>query len=100
MELTYGGMFEKHLAEQISGGGEIPRMVTLVNIFQGTDIGSRYSEFRNWVQGTSFSCMFCDDTFVPNPDKIKETNLVVCGRCRRKCKEYREYTDEGPAIEI
>lgn len=81
---TYRELFEVAIGTSIATYGELWRIVTLVNIYQGTDEIARRYAFEGWVEGASFSCGRCRETFTPETDGLEEDAAVICERCRKE----------------
>ena len=76
--------------DEIAVGGDVHRMVALVNMWQGNDPGAWQSEFDNWVHHESFTCENCHRVIshfvhpVAAPKQaIEEDSLVLCRSCLR-----------------
>jgi DNA-directed RNA polymerase subunit RPC12/RpoP len=83
-ETTYRELFEEAIGKSIATYGELWRIVTLVNIYQGTDEIARHCAFGGWVEGASFSCGRCREIVTPDGGEIEEETAVVCEQCQRK----------------
>jgi len=83
-ETTYRELFEEALGKSIATYGELWRIVTLVNIYQGTDEIARHYAFEGWVEGASFSCGRCRKIFTPDPGAVEEDAAVICERCTKE----------------
>lgn len=83
-ETTYRELFQEALEESIATYGELSRVVTLVNVYQGTDPIARHYAFGDWIDGASFSCGLCGRTFTPEPDEVEEDAAVLCEGCTKK----------------
>jgi hypothetical protein len=81
---TYRERFEQSLEEDIAAGGDVSRMVTLVNIYQGADSTARHFAFREWLDAASLSCGRCAiaSTLMKTED-IEEDDEVLCDWCRK-----------------
>lgn len=80
---TYRELFQAALEEWIAEGGDVGRLVTLVNIYQGQDPVARQIEFREWLDWAPFFCEQCARAFAPDPDAVGEEDYVLCSR--RSC---------------
>ena len=78
--VTYGELFKQALEEQIAAGGDVGRMVTLVNAYQGTDSVTRHFAFRDWLDASGW------DHSPPGP----ELPADVVGNTRTKYVEAYE----------
>jgi hypothetical protein len=80
---TFRELFETWLEESIAAGGEIRRMVALVNIYQGADPTGRHAEFRDWLAETSLLCGRCQQPSKPMRAECEEDDPVLCDWCWR-----------------
>ena len=80
---TYGELFKAALEEWIESGGDVSRIVTLVNIYQGNDPVAERLEFQDWLQGSELSCELCGRTFSPDLQEVFEDDNVLCSKCTK-----------------
>lgn len=80
-EATYRELFQESLEESIAAYGELSQVVTLVNIYRGSDPIARHYAFEDWIDGASFACDRCGKSFTPDAGEVEEDDSVVCGRC-------------------
>jgi hypothetical protein len=81
---TYRERFQESLEEQIAAGGDVSRMVTLVNIYQGADSTARHFAFREWLDSASLSCSRCAIAAkLMRTEDIQEDDDVLCDWCRK-----------------
>lgn len=78
-----GSRILSSLEEWIKEGGNVGRLVTLVNIYQGQDPTARELAFREWLEEAEFFCAQCARPFAPNADRVEEEDYVLCPR--RNC---------------
>ncbi len=78
---TYGELFKASLEEQIRSGGDVGTMVTLVNIYQGSDPAAAHFAFRDWVQATPMTCERCGRGFSAYSEVIDEDYFILCPKC-------------------
>jgi hypothetical protein len=78
----YEERFTSWLEEEIAAGGDLTRMVTLVNSYQEADITARRSIFREWLDGAALACGRCRTAFSPPVDDVEEHDEVLCVWCR------------------
>ncbi len=64
-------------------GGDVSRVVTLVNAYHGTDSTARHHAFRDWLQATVLACGRCSTAFSPPADDVDEDDDVLCVWCRK-----------------
>ena len=87
---TYADLFQRYLSAEIAAGGDVYRMVALVNMWKRTDRVTWYYEFQNWAHNKSFTCGNCHRVFSfflhpvnPTTDEIEEDSPVLCRNCLR-----------------
>src|SRR5947207_1799804 len=80
---TYRELFQESLEEQIAAGGDVSRMVTLVNVYQRADQTARHFAFREWLDSASLACGRCGTSFESAPEDLQEDDDVLCVWCRK-----------------
>lgn len=80
---TYEELFREWLEELIGAGGDVSKVVTLVNVYQGTDGTARHHAFRDWLQAATLGCGRCRTAFSPPVDDVEEQDDVLCIWCRK-----------------
>lgn len=80
---SYRDDFQTYLEGQIEVGGDVSTMVTLVNVYQGSDAIARQIAFREWVEATVFICALCGKHFTMAWEDVDEEDHILCPRCRR-----------------
>jgi hypothetical protein len=79
----YEERFTEWLKQEIASGGDVPRMVALVNSYQGADTTARYRVFLEWLENASLACGRCKTSFKPGIEDIQEEDQVLCVWCRK-----------------
>ena len=60
----------------------MPRMVALVNSYQGADSTTRYRMFLEWLGSATLVCGRCTSSFKSGIEDVQEDDAVLCVHCR------------------
>lgn len=78
---TYGAQFMATLEEWITDGGDVSRIVTLANVYQGADQTARQLMFKEWLEATNLTCGGCGVGFKNVWEEVEEEDEIMCGCC-------------------
>jgi hypothetical protein len=82
--VTYKELFDESLEENISAGGDVGSIVTLVNAYQNHDATARHFVFNDWLDRESLTCSLCAKFFKVATNEVEENQYVLCPKCRRQ----------------
>lgn len=88
---TYGERFREFLEGEISRGGEVERIVRLVQALKDLDPVVRHVTYTDWLRDAALTCTQCGFSVRSDrPDLIQEDDEVRCDWCHAPAPMFRE----------